>query len=59
MPDELEATHIPELNKVILETNEAYEKHFIELNRIKAADEENEKLRKQELSKLKGRLKFD
>jgi hypothetical protein len=59
MPYELERDHLPELNKVIAETNEAYRGYFAKQERERDLQEEAEKRQKQELSDLKGRLKFD
>lgn len=59
MPDELQSDHIPELKKVIAETNEAYRAFFEEqqerTNQYKASLQKQ----KDDLAKLKGSLKFD
>uniref|UniRef100_E6VP05 Uncharacterized protein n=1 Tax=Rhodopseudomonas palustris (strain DX-1) TaxID=652103 RepID=E6VP05_RHOPX len=59
MPDELEKDHVPELNKVMAETNEAYKRYIADRERTRQAEEERAKRQKQELSELKSRLKFD
>jgi hypothetical protein len=59
MPDELQADHLSELNKVIAETNEAFKKYDADRKRAKQAEDEHAKRQKQELSDLKRRLKFD
>jgi hypothetical protein len=59
MPNELQTDHIPELKKVILDTNEEYKKHAADQERIGRAQEERVQRQKQELSELRGRLKFD
>jgi hypothetical protein len=59
MPPELEADHIPELSKVIAQTNDAYRAFAAEQARQQQAVEEEALRQKQQLSVLKGRLKFD
>jgi hypothetical protein len=59
MPDELESDHLPELNNVIAETNEAYKKYIADRYRERQLEEQRMKRQAQELSDLKGRLKFD
>jgi hypothetical protein len=58
-PDELEKDHLPELNKVIAETNEAYGKYAQEQKRLKEIEIEAARRQSEALSDLKGRLKFD
>ncbi|WP_145619710.1 hypothetical protein [Nitrospirillum bahiense] len=55
----LESEHIPELKKVIDDTNRTYQNYKIEQDRIAEAEEHKRSLERQELSDLKGRLKFD
>jgi hypothetical protein len=59
MPDELEKDHLPELNKVMSETNDAYKKYASEQSCINQAEAERVQRQKEELSDLKRRLKFD
>lgn len=59
MPDELEKDHVPELKKVIAETNDAYKRWIADREQMRQVQEEQAKRQKQELSDLKGRLKFD
>jgi hypothetical protein len=59
MPRELEGDHLPELKKVIAETNKAYRAYAAEQNRMKEEAAEEARRQKEELSGLKGRLKFD
>lgn len=59
MPDELQTDHIPELNKIIAETNAAYRSYASDRARQRQAAEEEASRQKQQLADLKGRLKFD
>ena len=59
MPDELEKDHIPELNKIISDTNKAYQNYADAQSREKEIEMENARRQKEELASLKGRLKFD
>ena len=59
MPEELEKDHVPELKKVIAETNEAYKKYAAQRERARQVEEEQAKRQTQQLSELKKRLKFD
>lgn len=59
MQDELEQDHLPELKKVIAETNVAYRAFAAEQQRIKEANAKVDQQQKEELASLKGRLKFD
>lgn len=59
MPAELDIDHLSELKKVIAETNQAYRAHVEADNRRQAQADEETRRRKEELSKLKDRLKFD
>lgn len=59
MPDELEGDHLPELQKIIAETNDAYRSYVASSNRRQAQAEEQAKQQREQLSKLKDRLKFD
>jgi len=59
MPDELQVDHLPELNKVIAETNAAYRTHVSEQSRLRQQADNEAAKQKDQLSKLKDRLKFD
>ena len=59
MPGELETDHLPELKKVIAESNQAYREQLAEKVRLRAMEEGRNKARQDELAKLKGRLNFD
>jgi hypothetical protein len=59
MPAELETDHLPELKKVIEETNAAYRAHATEQRRLRQHAEAEASARKEELAALKGKLKFD
>jgi hypothetical protein len=58
MPEELQTDHIPELNKVMSETNAAYKKYAAEKDKAQQARAENARRQKEELAKIKGQLKF-
>lgn len=59
MPDELETDHLPELNKVIAETNTAYGAHAAEQSRLRQQAADEAERQKDQLANLKGKLKFD
>lgn len=59
MPVELQNEHLPELNKVISETNDAYRKHADAQISEREIEAERARQQKEELANLKGRLKFD
>ena len=59
VPDELEKDHIPELNKVIAETNQRYSEYLSSKNIEKQQKNQEEKAEKAALRDLKDRLKFD
>lgn len=59
VPDELESDHLPELKKVVKETNEAYRKFEQEQKRLKEVEIETVRRQREALATLKGRLKFD
>lgn len=59
MPNELQNDHIPELKKVVRETNQAYRHHFEAQIRQQEAREHGEAARKKALQDLKGTLKLD
>ena len=59
MLEELERDHLPELNKVMAETNEAYRKYAQEQNRRREIENEAAQRHREALSNLKDRLKFD
>jgi hypothetical protein len=56
--EELEQDHLPELNKVIAETNEAYRKYAQDQSRRREMENEAARHHREALSNLKGRLKF-
>lgn len=59
MPDELQDDHIPELNKVIGETNSAYRVHLVEQAALDKAAAAQADADKQVITDLKESLKFD
>lgn len=59
MPDELQTDHLPELNKVIADTNAAYAAHAAEQSRVRQRAADEAKQQKDQLAELKGSLKFD
>jgi hypothetical protein len=59
MPAELQHDHIPELNKVIAQTNAAYSSHAADQESRREAIENETARQKQQLSELKSKLKFD
>jgi hypothetical protein len=59
MPDELESDHLPELKKIVGDTNEAYRKFAQERERRKEIEIETARRQSEALFNLKGRLKFD
>jgi hypothetical protein len=59
MPEELESDRLPELKKVLAETNEAYRRYAQEETRTRQAELENARRQEAALSGLKDRLKFD
>ncbi|MBH5399020.1 hypothetical protein HZZ13_14735 [Bradyrhizobium sp. CNPSo 4010] len=59
MPNELEEDHLPELKKIIAETNQAYGAYANEQTRRRQEQEEIAQRQKDELAQLKGRLKLD
>jgi hypothetical protein len=59
VPDELQKFHIPELNKVIVETNQAYEQYLIDAKRAADAQAQRDAAEKANLAALKSSLKFD
>ena len=58
VPDELENDHIPELNKVIVETNNAYKAFLTKQTQQEAARQEQEVAEKEHLKSIKNNLKF-
>lgn len=59
MLDELQSKHLPELNKVIAQTNVAYGVYAAEQSRLRQQAADDAKRQKDELASLKGKLKFD
>ncbi|AZO54752.1 MULTISPECIES: hypothetical protein [unclassified Mesorhizobium] len=59
MPNELQADHIPELNKIITQTNAAYGAYAAEQTRLRQKTADESQRQKDDLAKLKGQLKFD
>jgi hypothetical protein len=59
MPRELETDHLPQLNKVIAQTNDAYRAFEAKQQQQSQAAAESEQSQRAELSDLKKRLKFD
>lgn len=59
VPDELQRYHIPELNKVIAETNAAYRSHVVHAQQITAERDAKKGRERSELADLKSKLKFD
>jgi hypothetical protein len=59
VPDELQQHHIPQLNKVIAETNAAYRGYVEKSQRDAAKRADAEARERSELSKIKSDLKFD
>ncbi len=59
VPNELEKTHIPELNKVIGETNQRYREYLSSKKIEEQSKKEREEAEKAALSSLKESLKFD
>lgn len=57
--DELESDHLPELKKVIADTNATYRRYLVQQAMEQKAEEEKAKRQEQQLSDLKSRLKFD
>lgn len=58
VPDELQKDHIPELNKIITETNQKYKAHLFEVEAKKQVDAKTASKEKDMLSDLKNNLKF-
>lgn len=58
VPDELQKDHIPELNKVIAETNQAYRQYLVQAKREADAQAEREAAEKAKLAEIKSNLKF-
>jgi hypothetical protein len=59
VPDELEVTHLPELKKVIGDTNQAYSKIADAQARQREAEAAREAATAATLKEIKGRIKFD
>lgn len=59
MPDELEASHLPELKALVAEVNAAYRAYAEEEVRKAKARKQESQRQKDELAALKGKLKFD
>ena len=58
VPDELENDHLPELKKIVDETNQRYKEHLAQRERDAQRERERADARKAELDKLKN-IKFD
>ncbi|MFH1493751.1 MAG: hypothetical protein ABIG70_03020 [Pseudomonadota bacterium] len=58
VPEELEKDHIPELNKVISETNNAYRAFHINQIQQEAAQKAQEIAEREQLKSIKNNLKF-
>lgn len=59
MPEELEKDHLPELRKVIEQTNAAFAGHVASQEQGRRADEESAALEKKKITDLKKSIKFD
>jgi hypothetical protein len=59
VPDELQKHHIPELNKVIAETNQAYRQYLGRVQQDEEARAAREAAEKAKLAEIKKNLKFD
>ncbi|WP_072758198.1 hypothetical protein [Rhodanobacter sp. OK091] len=59
VPDELQRHHIPELNKVIAETNATYRSYVEKAQRAAAERDAADSRERAELADLKSKLKFD
>lgn len=59
VPDKLEKVHIPELNKVIAETNQRYREYLSSRKIEEQRRKKEEEAEKAVLTSLKERLKFD
>ena len=58
VPDELQEDHIPELNKVIAETNQAYRQYLVRAKDEADAQAERNAAEKVKLAEVKNNLKF-
>ncbi len=59
VPEELEKNHIPELKKVISQTNEAYRHYLVRAQNEAEARAAKESAERARLSDIKSKLKFD
>lgn len=59
VPDELQKDHIPELNKVISETNQAYRQYLVRTQKEADAQAARDAAEKAKLADIKNNLKFD
>lgn len=59
VPDDLQNDHIPELNKVIAETNHAYRQHLAHTQQKAATQAAAEAAEREKLASIKAGLKFD
>lgn len=59
VPEELKNSHIPELNKVIAETNHAYQQHLAHTRQEVATQAAAEAAERENLASIKAGLKFD
>lgn len=58
VPDELEKDHLPQLKKIVDETNQRYTEYLIQKERDAQRERERTEAQKAELDKLKN-IKFD
>ncbi|KNH27953.1 hypothetical protein [Pseudomonas farris] len=59
VPDDLQNDHIPELNKVIAETNHVYRQHLAHTQKKAATQRAAEAAEREKLASIKAGLKFD
>ena len=59
MPEELQNDHIPQLKKVVAETNASYAAYGAKQEQLAAEQKAAQQKQKDDLSKLKNDLKFD
>ncbi|MCO8312550.1 hypothetical protein [Pseudomonas mandelii] len=59
VPDDLKNDHIPELNKVIAETNQVYRQHLAHTQQKVATQAAAEAAEREKLALIKAGLKFD
>ncbi len=59
VPEELQSDHLPELKKIIAETNQAYRQFLDQKERVAAAEVAKDETEKAKLRNLKNSIKFD